>query len=155
MTEKLTAEEGKRALTQHAIEIGQIVQAKYGPDIEYPDLLSILDDSECVRYPTRIEFSTKLKNGMFAEAVLCGQEPDEGYVIRVHECFIKEPDRVVAMVLYHLVAVNYGTFATPAEAEAFGATCLGMDQLAYYESMCDCAARLPSQGTASSCGSCS
>lgn len=154
MMEKLTAEDGKRALTEHAIEIGQIVRDKYGPDIEYPDLLSILGDSECVRYPTRIEFSANLEDGMFAEAIPCGEEPDQGYVIRVHECFVKEPDRVIAMVFYHLVAVNYGNFATPAEAEAFGATCLGMEQDAYYELICDCAARLPSQGTASSCGSC-
>ena len=151
MAEELTAEDGIRALTDHAIEVGQLVHTKYGPKIEYPDLLDILDDEECVRYPTRVEFSANLEDGMFAEAIPCGEDPMDGYVIRVHESFCKEPDRIIAMVFYHLVAVNYGSFATPAEAEAFGAACLGMEPDAYYELMCDCAARLePREGP--SCG---
>jgi hypothetical protein len=48
-------------------------------------------------------------------------------------------DLVPALVLYQLVLVNYGEFASPDDAEAFGAAALGLSRDAYYELVCQAA----------------
>ena len=48
----------------------------------------------------------------------------------------KKLDDVPALVLYHLVTVNYGDFATFHEAEVFAAEALGMEQEDYYKLLC-------------------
>ncbi len=37
---------------------------------------------------------------------------------------------------YQILAVNYGDFATSADAEAFGAAALDMEPEAYYQCLC-------------------
>jgi hypothetical protein len=46
---------------------------------------------------------------------------------------------VPALVLYQLVLVNYGDFASPDDAEAFGAAALGISREAYYQMVCQAA----------------
>jgi len=45
-------------------------------------------------------------------------------------------------VLYQLVALNYGVFASSDDAETFGAAALGLTRDEYYALICDCADQL-------------
>jgi hypothetical protein len=65
-------------------------------------------------------------------------------VIYVHEYFKNKLGDVPALVLYHLVAVNYGPIATSEEAEIFGASALGMKKEAYYQLLCALTDRISS-----------
>jgi hypothetical protein len=46
------------------------------------------------------------------------------------------------LILYQLVAVNYGKFASDSDAERFGAAALGMEVDAYYHYICQLADEL-------------
>lgn len=48
-------------------------------------------------------------------------------------------DRVPLLVLYQLVLVNYGEFASAEDAECFGAAALGMAREEYYQGLCELA----------------
>jgi len=56
-------------------------------------------------------------------------------------------EQVPLLVLYQLVLVNYGVFAAPEDAEAFGAAALGLERDEYYHRVCQLADEL-GQGTA-------
>jgi hypothetical protein len=61
----------------------------------------------------------------------------------VHPIFMTQLAVVPTLVLYQLVLVNYGEFASSNDAEAFGAAALGLNQEAYYERLCDLADQIP------------
>jgi len=50
--------------------------------------------------------------------------------------------RVAGLVLYQLVLVNYGEFASARDAEVFGAAALGLDLDQYYAELCELADEL-------------
>ena len=54
----------------------------------------------------------------------------------VHPFFETTLDRVPLLVLYQLVSVNYGGFASAEDAEIFGAAALGLDREDYYATVC-------------------
>ena len=66
--------------------------------------------------------------------------------MNVHPAFETQLDVVPALVLYQLVVVNYGGFATADDAEAFGAAALGMSINEYYEMICDLANQVQGPG---------
>jgi hypothetical protein len=72
--------------------------------------------------------ASQLEPGEFAHAIPRGEHPSAGFDIHVHPTFMLRLDVVPALVLYQLVLVNYGDFASPDDAEAFGAAALGMDR---------------------------
>jgi hypothetical protein len=51
------------------------------------------------------------------------------------------------LVLYQLVALNYGEFASADDAETFGAAALGLTRDAYYEELCKMADELGARQT--------
>jgi len=145
MEKKLTAEDGKRALLHHVVEKALDLREKYGNFIDYETLLKILKDHDCVRYPTRLEFNSQpIDEGLFAVTdPVSAEDPSQGYIIYVHEHFKDRLDDVPALVLYHLVVVNYGDVATKEEAELFGATVLGMEKEEYYQLLCHLTDQIP------------
>jgi hypothetical protein len=62
--------------------------------------------------------------------------------MHVHPLFQNNLDEVPWLVLYQLVSVNYGDFASAQDAEAFGAAALGLDPDEYYAAVCRMADRL-------------
>jgi len=54
----------------------------------------------------------------------------------VHPFYMTQLDRVAYLVLYQLVIVNYGEFASPEDAETFGAAALGLAKDEYYAALC-------------------
>ena len=134
---KLTEHEARQSLGSHAAEKGSEIFAKYGPTIGWSELLRLLEDRACVRYPCAIEFSdSELDPGEFAHPVPRGARPEDGFTMQVHPLFMTRLDRVPLLVLYQLVLVNYGAFASPDDAETFGAAALGLPQDEYYAALC-------------------
>lgn len=157
----VTEEDLKSSVAEHVAGRARAIREKYGPVIDYPTLLEILEDrQEAVRYPVNIIFdSSRIDPGQFSFADEQHEEPDipEGedddyhdyqmvlseYNIVVHESLKERQDLLPAVVLYQLVVVNYGDLANAKDAEVFGSTILGVDCDVYYEQLCQIADSLP------------
>lgn len=140
MTQKLTLEDARQSLGAHVAAKGAEIRAKYGPHIGWREVHLIVQDRECVRYPCEIVFNAgPLRDGEVAHPVPKGGRPEDGFTLHVHPFFATQPHTVAELVLYQLVLVNYGDFASPDDAEIFGATVLGIDREDYYAKLCECA----------------
>jgi hypothetical protein len=137
MPKQLTAEDARQSLNAHVAAKGAEIFEKYGPHIGWKELQRVLQDDQCVRYPCEIVFDTAgLQPGELAHPTPKGDQPADGFTMFVHPCFLTQLARVPALVLYQLVLVNYGDFASPDDAETFGAMALGMSQDDYYAELC-------------------
>ncbi|HTL59296.1 MAG TPA: hypothetical protein VL361_26725 [Candidatus Limnocylindrales bacterium] len=114
------------------------IRQKYGPEIGWDQLLRLLDDRNCVRFPCEIRFDAKpLLPGEFAHAEPNGAKSDEGFTIYVHPSYAERLPLVSYVVLHQLVLVNYGTSATADDAETFGSGALGLSKDQYYSMLCE------------------
>ena len=159
MAVQLTAENAQQSLTTHVEAKGIEVFLKYGPQIGWGELQRLLQDRAYVRYPCKIAFdAANLLPGEFAYAMPLGELPEDGFTLCVHPLFMLELERVPALVLYHLVAVNYGAFASADDAETFGAAALGLTRDEYYALLCESADQIHAPGPHDgdgACGGCS
>jgi hypothetical protein len=143
MSTRLTAQDAQQSLAAHVAAKGAELHQKYGPGLGWKELLRILDDRAFCRYPCELVFDAKaLLPGEFAHPVPKGARPEDGFTMCVHPVFMTQLQRVPYLALYQLVAVNYGEFASSAEAEAFGAASLNLSRDEYYEALCEMAAEL-------------
>ena len=143
MATQLTAEDARQSLTAHVEAKGVEVFVKYGPQIGWGELQRLLADRVFVRYPVEIVFdAAELQLGEFAHPVQKSDGPEEGFTMYVHPLFSLELERVASAVLYQLVAVNYGEFASSDEAETFGAAALGLTRDEYYNLLCEMSAQV-------------
>ena len=150
MAIKLTADHAKESLTAHVAAKGAEIWEKYGPRIGWSELQQILADRACVRYPCEIVFDAgSLEPGEFAHPQPRGNKPEDGFAMFVHPVFMTQLDVIPRLVLYQLVLVNYGPFASAEDAETFGAAALGLTRDDYYSTLC----RLADQ-TTDGCPSC-
>src|SRR4051812_30310676 len=114
MAQQLTLEDAKQSLTAHIATKGAEIRAKFGPRIGYAELQRILADRDYTRYPVEIVFSAAdLRDGEFAHPVPKTGDPADGFTLQVHPYFVTQLAYVPALVLYQLVLVNYGDFASP------------------------------------------
>ncbi len=140
MAQQLTADDARQSLTAHVAAKGAEILEKYGPHIGWKELQHILNDRACVRYPCEIVFDAgALEPGEFAHPMAKGARPEDGFTLHVHPFFMTQLERVPELVLYQLVLVNYGEFATAEDAETFGAAALGISRDEYYASLCELA----------------
>jgi hypothetical protein len=137
MSRQLTADDARQSLQAHVAARGAEIFEKYGPRLGWNELLRLLQDRACVRYPCAVSFDpAPLQKGECAYPKPKGGQPEDGFVIHVHPRLMTRLDRVAYWVLYQLVVVNYGEFASPADAEAFGAAALGISREEYYQDLC-------------------
>jgi hypothetical protein len=140
MPHRPTAEDARQSLTAHAAAGGGGIFEKYGPRIGWKQLLLILQDRTCVRYPCEIAFdAAPLQPGECAYPKPNGGRPEDGFVLHIHPIFMTQLDRAAALALYQLVVVNYGEFASSEDAEVFGAAALGISREEYYQDLCEMA----------------
>jgi len=140
---QLTVADARQSLSAHAAAKGAEVREKHGPHIGWRELQQVLHDRSCVRYPCEIVFDAgPLEPGEFACPIMKGEHPTDGYTIFVHPLFLVQLARVPHLVLYQLVVVNYGDFASAEDAEAFGAGVLGISTDEYYRLICESADEL-------------
>lgn len=138
MAKQLTADDARQSLASHVEAKGLEIYATYGPVLGWPGLQRLLADRAYVRYPCEIKFDAgPLEPGEFALPVQKGERPEDGFTMCVHPAFRTRLDLVPALVLYQLVALNYGVFASAHEAETFGAAALGITRDEYYNQLCD------------------
>jgi hypothetical protein len=143
MVVQLTAEDARQSLNARAAAKGQELHAKYGPRVGWSELLRILEDRSCVRYPCEIVFDAgPLKPGEFALPVMKGTRPEDGFTMFVHPFFLTQLDSVPYLALYQFVVVNYGEFDSPEDAETFGASALGLPKDDYYHALCELSDRV-------------
>jgi len=143
MATQLSPENVRQSLNAHVAAKGNEIFQKYGPNLGWKELLCLVEDRACVRYPCEIAFdASPLRPGEFAHPVAKGGRPEDGFTIFVHPLFMTELSRVPQLVLYQLVAVNYGEFASADDAETFGASALGLTKEDYYSTLCEMADRL-------------
>ncbi len=143
MATQLTAADARQSLNSHVATRGAEINAKYGPHIGWKELLQILEDRACVRYPCPIVFDTAgLEPGEFAHPAPKGERPEDGFTMYVHPVFMTDLTRVPLLVLYQLVLVNYGEFASSDDAETFGAAAAGLSREDYYAQLCEMADEL-------------
>ena len=137
MAIKLTVDDARQSLHAHVAAKGAEIREKYGPGIGWPELLRLLEDRAFVRYPCEIVFdAAPLEAGEFAHPVARGDRPEDGFTMYVHPFFMAQLPQVPCLVLYQLVLVNYGEFASPDDAEVFGASALGLTRDEYYDQLC-------------------
>ncbi len=130
---------------------GAEIFEKYGPHIGWNELQRILEDRACVRYTCTVAFDPgPLHKGECAWPKPNSDKPEDGFVIHIHPLFMIQMARVAYLVLYQLVVVNYGEFASSGDAEVFGAAALGMRREEYYQALCEMADLL--EGQSVSCG---
>jgi len=140
MATTLTADDAKQSLNAHVAAKGAEIHEKYGPEIGWKELQHILEDKTFCRYPCKIEFSAEsLQPGEFTFPAPKGESPEDGFTIYVHPFFMTQLSSVPHLVLYHLVVVNYGEFASSDDAETFGAKALGLSRDDYYSKLCELA----------------
>jgi hypothetical protein len=140
MPTQLIAGHARESLTAHVGAKGAEIFAKYGPQIGWTELQAVLNDRSVVRYPCTVEFNAcPLQPGEFAYPLPKGARPEDGFTLCVHPRFQSQPAMVSHLVLYQLVAVNYGEFASPEDAEVFGSAALGIDRDLYYQVLCQLA----------------
>jgi hypothetical protein len=148
MSERLTLEDAQQSLSAHIATKGAEIRAKFGPQIGWQELQRILEDRDSTRYPVEIVFDVgPLRDGEFAYPKAKTENPEDGFTMYVHPFFSTQPLCVPALVLYQLVLVNYGDFASPTDAEIFGAAVLGISTDDYYAELCEMA-DLVSEGIA-------
>jgi hypothetical protein len=151
MSKRLTADDARQSLTAHAAARGAEIFEKYGPRIGWNEIQRILQDRACVRYPCAVAFDpAPLQKGECAYPKPKGDKPEDGFVIHLHPLLMTQMDRAAHWVLYQLVVVNYGAFASSGDAEVFGAAALGLSRDHYYEELCATADLLEEQPC--SCG---
>lgn len=137
MSYPLTPDDAKESLSAHVTAKGGEIHAKYGPRLGWAQLRQLLEDRACVRYPCEIVFdAAALQPGEFAHPAARGPRPEDGFTMYVHPYFMTQPERVPYLVLYQLVRVNYGEFASADDAETFGASALGLTKDEYYQALC-------------------
>jgi hypothetical protein len=125
-------------VAQHAIDKAKEIRARYGPVIDYPTVLRILEDRRCIRYPLKVQFVTEgIEPGMFGKTEPVSEDLDEGYVVSLHQAFEDRPDVLPALILYQSVLANYGDLATADDAEIFGSSVLDMEREAFYAQIVD------------------
>jgi hypothetical protein len=144
MATQLTADDARQTLNAHVATKGAEIFAKYGPQIGWTEMKRILEDRTCVRYPCEIVFdASRLRPGEFAWPEPKGDQPEAGFTLFVHPHYETQPAMVPFLVLYQLVAVNYGEFASAEDAETFAAAALGLERDLYYDALCRLADQLP------------
>ena len=149
MPTQLTADDVRQSLNAHVAAKGLEIFQKYGPRIGWKELQLILKDRACVRYPCELVFdSSALQPGECAYPRPNGAKPEDGFTMFVHPLFMTQLGRVPTLVLYQLVLVNYGEFASPLDAELFGAAALGLEPGQYYAALCELADQLGNCGCA-------
>jgi hypothetical protein len=137
MKPKLTLEDARESLTVHVAAKGAELREKYGPTIGWAQLQRILADRDFVRYPCELVFDPEpLEPEEPAYPQPYGERPEDGFRLCVHPYYALDPARVPLLALYQVAAINYGTFATPDDAEEFAAAALGMSREDYYTALC-------------------
>jgi len=124
-------------LAERIAALATLIRQRYGPRLDWRQLLLLLEDRACVRFPCELRFDAEpLLPGEFALVVPRGLNDAEGFIIYLHPFYALELDQAVYLVLPQLVRVNYGLQAAPEDAENFGAQVMDVPTADYFHTLC-------------------
>ena len=131
---------GQKALSEHVSHRVEFIRQKYqlaAPAHITPEMMGVmLGDSDVARFPVELRFSPDIEAGLFGYCEKKTENPQDGYDLVLHSGFQSRTEELPFLVLYLLVKVNYGEFATYEDAERFAAGILGLPVDAYYSVLC-------------------
>jgi hypothetical protein len=137
MARRLKTQNSRQELETRIAAEASIIRERYGPRLDWSQLLVLLEDRACVRFPCEIRFDAEpLLPGEFAHVVARGLREEDGFTIYLHPFYALQLDQAVYLVLHQLVRVNHGNGAGPDDAETFGALALGVAKAEYYRTLC-------------------
>jgi hypothetical protein len=143
MARQLKSQEVGQELDTRIAAQAELIRQRYGPRLDWPQLLLLLEDRACVRFPCEIRFDAEpLLPGEFAHVVPRGPVEEDGFTIYLHPFYALQLEQAVYLVLHQLVRVNYGAGAGPDDAETFGALALGVAKAEYYRALCELSGQL-------------
>ncbi len=137
-----SAQEGSDALRSHVLLAAGRARAALGP-VSDDRLGEVLQDIRLTRYPVQlVSDADTLRVGELAFVEPVGDDPADGWILRVHPGLQRWPGATTEAAVYQLVVVIYGELAEADHAEAFGATLLGLERDDYYRRLCSYADEL-------------
>jgi hypothetical protein len=143
MARQLNSEEARQELEARIATQAGLIRQRYGPRLDWNQLLLLLEDRACVRFPCEIRFDAEpLLPGEFAHVVPRGLTEEDGFTIYLHPFFALQLDQAVCLVLHQLARVNCGAGTGPDDAETFGALALGVAKADYYHTLCELSGQL-------------
>lgn len=143
MARQLNNQDAHQELEAKIAAEAAMIHQRYGPRLDWSQLLLLLEDRAFVHFPCEIRFDAEpLLPGEFAHVAARGLREEDGFTIYLHPFYALQLERAVYLVLHQLVRVNYGAVAGPEDAETFGALALGVDKTDYYRSLCELSGQL-------------
>lgn len=131
------AQLGEDSLKARLVEQAIAAHQKHGP-LTFEKLDALLQDSDCVRYPTRLVFEFgEMASHQFAQPdVDCRSLDEGGRVLYLRPALQSRPELVVLAVAYMLPLVNYGDVISDEHCLIYGATLLGLMEDEFYRQIC-------------------
>lgn len=143
MARQLKTQDSRQELEACIAAEAAMIRQRYGPRLDWPHLLLVLEDRGCVRFPCEIRFDAEpLLPGEFAHVAARGPAEEDGFTIYLHPFYAFQLDQAVYLVLHQLVRINHGAGAGPDDAETFGALALGVAKTDYYRTLCELSRQL-------------
>jgi hypothetical protein len=128
---------GQESLRGHLAAQAVVAHQRYAP-ITRESLERMLQDRECVRYPTRLVFEFgEMAMHQFAQPDVDPRDPTgASRVLYLRPSLQNRPELLVRAVAYMIPALNYGEIITDAPCVSYGAALLGMMEDEYYQQVC-------------------
>lgn len=131
------AKVGDAHLREHLLAQAAVARHKHGP-LRSENLSALLDDPECVRYPTRLVFEFgEMALHQFAQPEIDWDDPTGvRRVLYVRPSLRERPDLLPPAVAYMIPVINYGNIVTDEHCLLYGAALLGLSPDEFYRQIC-------------------
>jgi hypothetical protein len=147
---------GQQSLREHLLAQAVVAHEKFAP-LSLDRLDALLNDSGCVRHPTRLVFEFgEMAMHQFGQPDIDWRNPErDGRVLYLRPLLRERPDLIVLAAAYLIPLINYGEIIADDHCVLYGATLLGLTEEEFYRQICAMAehvgaeARLPSAEGAS------
>ncbi len=133
--------EGEDSLLAHILEKGIAANAKY-PELNMDSMESFLQDTDCVRYPTRIvfEYGAEMAPHQFAQPEKDFRADHPHAKVLYLRPALKTQERMsIAAIAYMLPLLNYGDIIRDEHCLVFASALLGITEDACYSLICEVA----------------
>ena len=138
---RLSAEDlgkvGQDCLRAHLQAQAVVALQKHGP-LSVEILGALLNDRDCLRYPTRLVFEFGgMAAHQFAEPGFdVRRMEDQGRVLYLRPMLRDRPELVVLAVAYMIPVLNYGDVITDEHCLLYGAAVMGLSEEEFYQRIC-------------------
>lgn len=129
-------------LHDHVVKAARKASDKLGGPLCTDNLDVFLTDPECLRVPTTLVFDGfGVDMHQFANPEFVIVDNKRRCILHVRPQYADLPESHPYIVAYMAVAINYGTGATPALCETYGAVVMQIPEDEFYHAVCRVADR--------------